>query len=399
MLPPVPVLEHVRVHTGGTDPNRAADREWTAARSIIPWLAGHVRLDGARVLEYGCGDGQVSRTFAPHVASVVGLDIDADAVRRGARELERRSVENVALHAHPAEEIVDALRARAGEVDIVLLYAVVEHLAIAERLAVLEAAREVARPDGVIVCVEAPNRLVSFDGHSSQLPYMNWLPYELGRLYGERSPRPDYVEGLLEARRSGPEREAEWWVRYGRGVSFHEFELAFGDLARHVIGGGYDTVMWPARPLLPEEVALARDLGRRRPDLGPMWSRHWLDVVLTPDPHDAARTFVRPWTADTGESEDVSWTRWDTVALHGPRARLRARPPQPTRRLVTAFAAPVGESVLGVVADGATVAEVPTTAEVPHLLRYVEVRWDRPAELVECRLSTSGHVFLLAFEH
>ncbi len=146
---------------------------------MIPWLARTVELSGARVLEYGCGDGQVSAAFAPHVASVTGIDIDGGAIDRGRARLDRDGVENVSLEAHAVEDIVDVLTEQARAVDVVLLYAVVEHLSTDERLAVLEAARGVAATGGVIVCTEAQNRLVTFDAHSGQLPFLNALPVDL----------------------------------------------------------------------------------------------------------------------------------------------------------------------------------------------------------------------------
>jgi O-methyltransferase len=388
-----------RVQDAATDHELLGDRAWTAESTTIPWLEAITPLAGKRIVEYGCGSGIVSRAFARHAAHVHGIDILDDAIAEGRRENERLGVENVTLEAHPVPEIVDALRAQAGQVDLVLLYAVVEHLTIAERLEVLRAAREVARPHGLIVVVEAPNRLVSFDHHSSMLPYGSWLPFDLLRRYGTRAYRPDFLAGLREIEGAGAADQLEWWHRYGAGVSFHEFELAFGDLSRHVVAGGYDTVMYPARPLLPPEPPLARDLARQRPDLGPMWSRSWLDLVLTPDPTDAPRRFVWPWTMDTGESSGLSYTRWDSIAMPDSNARLRARPAAPTERVIVGLATPPGEVVLTVLADGELVAEVPTGPSAASGGRYVDVRWDGPAELVELRVSPSAHVSLVAFEH
>ena len=387
----------VRVNTTITDPQQLADRRWMADSTTIPWLSRTVPLAGARIVEYGCGDGQVSAAFAPHVASVVGLDIDAGAVQRGAERLVAEGIENVRLSAHPVGEIVDVLRDQAGEVDVVLLYAVVEHLTIAERLAVLETARDVAGPEGYVVCIEAPNRLVSFDAHSGQLPYLNWLPLELAERYGERSARTDFVDGLRTARADGGAGVREWWTRFGTGVSFHEFELVFGDLSHHAVAGGYETLMWPGRPLLPEELLLARDLRRQRPDLGPMWSRHWLDLVLRPNAVDPP-PLMRPWMAETTESEHVSWTRWETIGIDGPGSRLRCRPDAPTRKVLVGFTAEPGRSTVSVAADGYDLSAVTTHLDAPMMLRYVEFEWEQAAELVELRFSTPAHVFVVAFE-
>ena len=74
-------------------------------------------------------------------------------------------------------------------------------------------------------------------------------------------------------------------ARWGRGVSFHEFELVFEDgLDGHVIGSNYDPLLFGERPVHPDEVILARYLDRWRPDLAPVWSRYWLDLILSPQP-------------------------------------------------------------------------------------------------------------------
>lgn len=388
----------VRVHTDGITPEHSFDRTWSAENSLVPWLGESVQLDGARILEYGAGDGQVSRAFAKRAASVHGIDIDAGMIQHGRRQLEQLGVENVRLEAHPVEEIVDALRAEAGKVDIVLLYAVVEHLSIAERIEVLTAAREVAMPHGVVAVIEAPNRLCSFDSHSIQLPYFNWLPQELKELYVDRATRPEVRSMLPEARAKGPEAEKEWWIRFGTGVSYHEFELVFGDLQRHIVAGGYDTVMWPTRPLHPEELPLARDMARQVPHLGPMWSRQWLDFVLTPEPLDTPPPLVRPWTMETVHSEGVASTAGSDLLVTGPQARVGVRTDTPTRRVILGYVCEPGPCTITVDAGGSRVAEVYTEVDVVHRMRYVDVSWDTPSQEVDLRFSRPGYLQMVACE-
>lgn len=395
-IPPGPP-KHVRIHTEGTDPVLDLDRVWTAEVSIIPWLQRHLQLAGARVVEYGCGDGQVSCSLAPHVGSVVGLDIDRSMVELGRRKVETAQIQNVDLQFHPLEDIVDVFKSFKGTVDIVLLYAVLEHLTIAERFEVLRASRELAEPDGLIVVVESPNRLISLDSHSSHLPYLNWLPDELARLYADRSPRQDYREGFIAARERGAADEAEWWVRFGRGVSFHEFELMFGDLSSHMRAGDYETVLWPARPLQPEELPLSADLRRQRPDLSPIWSRHWLDFILSPVPISEKPRFVRPWPMGTENSEDVEYAPWGGIHLRGPRSRLFVNPDRPTRRLVAGFTCLPGEAVLTVESGGQPLAEVRTSSNLEYP-RYIDVAWEEDVHNLDLRMSTDAWMILVAPE-
>ncbi|MBO0727607.1 MAG: class I SAM-dependent methyltransferase [Acidimicrobiaceae bacterium] len=394
---PVRQPTHVRAHTDGTDPVLWLDRVWNAEQSIIPWLNRHVDLEGKRVVEYGCGDGQVSRSIAPYVRSVVGLDIDKGMVERGRRAVDEAGIENVDLQFHPLGEIMAAFSDLQGEVDLVLLYAVLEHLSIRERLDVLRASQMLARPNGHIVVVESPNRLVSFDGHSSHLPYLNWLPDELARQYADRSSRRDFREQLLEARSRGPAAEAEWWTRFGRGLSFHEFELVFGDIEKFVLAGDYETVLWPSRPLLPEELPLAQDLGRQRPDLGPLWSRHWLDIVLSPVPIERPRRFVRPWVMNTENSQHVVYAPSNTLGVKAFNSRISVTPGQPTCRIVVGFLCSPGEAVLTVERDRIPLAEVRTNSD-SDAARYIDIAWDEDVDHLDLRMSTDGRIILIAPE-
>jgi hypothetical protein len=89
--------------------------------------------------------------------------------------------------------------------------------------------------------------------------------------------------------------------RFGRGASFHEFELAWGGLVNdHVIATNWEPEVIPHRAIDPGEIALARTLTRLRPDLDPCWSRQWLDLILTPDPALRRGPFHRPWTGYPG---------------------------------------------------------------------------------------------------
>ena len=92
-------------------------------------------------------------------------------------------------------------------------------------------------------------------------------------------------------------------ARWGRGVSFHEFELVFGERSgEHVIASNYDPILFGERPVHPEEVILARYLERWRPDLAPVWSRYWLDLILSPRP--VAEASAVPPAVDRGDDRE-----------------------------------------------------------------------------------------------
>lgn len=78
---------------------------------------------------------------------------------------------------------------------------------------------------GVLVVVETPNRLWWFDLHSSKLPLFHALPDELAFHYTRFSQRENFRE--LYRDYSNPAAR-EHMLRRGRGVSFHEFDVAIG---------------------------------------------------------------------------------------------------------------------------------------------------------------------------
>ncbi|MDQ3849598.1 MAG: class I SAM-dependent methyltransferase [Actinomycetota bacterium] len=307
---------------------------------LLPWIAASVPLRDATVLEYGCGTGAVACALGPQARRHIGVDIDADAIALAREHVREFGLENVELECHPLESILARVADLEGEVDVVLLYAVLEHLTVDERLDLLRLARRIVRPPGHIVICETPNRLQLWDHHTTQMPFFYMLPEELQLRYWDRSPRPDFTDAMRAASAAGPGAAREALVRWGRGVSFHEFELVFEDLPRHVIADGFDPRLFPERDLHSEEITLARFLAQQFPQLSAGWARYWLDLILTPEPATARLPpLLRPWTMEPGiGSSGCSWTASESIHMAGPDARLRVSLPAPARRLVCGFA-------------------------------------------------------------
>ncbi|MGI8557050.1 MAG: class I SAM-dependent methyltransferase [Solirubrobacteraceae bacterium] len=339
----------------GEDPNTWEHRHRRAAEYLVPWIEQSVPLAGKTVLEYGCGNAPVSCAVAERARRVIGFDIDPGWIELAQQEVRRHGIRNVELEQHDVDVIFDAVRRRRGTIDVFLLYAVLEHLSVPERLAVLRLARDVVKPDGVIVVCETPNRLIYTDHHTAQMPFFHLLPDELAVDYYPRSARRDFKDAIDAAAQRGRGAALEAIVRWGRGVSFHEFELVFGErLDQHVIASNYDPLLFGERPIQADEIMLARYLQRWRPDLAPAWSRCWLDLILSPQPVARRAPFLRPWTAETVESSGVGWTRAETIRLRGAGATLLVTLPHPTERLVVGSTTQDGRQlVLYVRPDGA----------------------------------------------
>ena len=83
---------------------------------VIARLVAECNLDGRqRLLDLGCGTGQVFLPLLPHLASVVAVDPDAGMLEYAARETERLGGANVSFVKAKAEE----LDARYGTFDLV----------------------------------------------------------------------------------------------------------------------------------------------------------------------------------------------------------------------------------------------------------------------------------------
>jgi SAM-dependent methyltransferase len=290
-------------------------RRLKAEMCLIPWIEQFYPLRGRTVFEYGCGNGAVSSAFGARVHRHVGVDIDQAAVEFGRHALAERGLQNVELKHCPVDTILDETEGIETEIDVFLLYAVLEHMTIPERLRLLSVARDVVQPNGIIVVCELPNRLIPFDGHTSQMPFFAQLPDELAIRYYPFAPRDDFVSAMSEAADSGEANSLETLARWGRGMSFHEFELVFGDLREYVIASNYDELLMPVRMVSDEELTLARSLEEYRPDLAPVWSRYWQDVIFSAAPMNSVPRFMRPLRLDVIQGVGIQWVAPGALAV------------------------------------------------------------------------------------
>ena len=314
-----------------------------ALEVMLPWVARSASIAG-RIVEFGCGDARVTAAVAATADSVLGLDIDAGAVQRGREKLAEKGLSNADLVSGDFEELIGAVEARRGEVDLFLFFAVLEHLTTEERLEVLATARDVLAAGGAIAVVESPNRLLYWDYHTSQLPFFGMLPDDLALRYSSKSPREEFATGLKDGLPSSeagvPPLEhagaAERLARWGRGLSFHEFELVFDDFPDNVVGCNYEPELFAARELHPEELYLARFLRRTLPQIPPSFSRYYIDFVMAFDGRPSR--YIEPWSFETTNSRNVDLTEWDTLLMHGGTSRLIPHFPNPTDEVVLGFA-------------------------------------------------------------
>ena len=129
--------------------------------------------------------------------------------------------------------------------------------------------------------IETPNRLWFYDSHTAYLPFFHWLPSEIAIRYCAKCPRPAIAALHEDTSASGILRLQRW----GRGISFHEFELAIGPLRELSIVSSLGR--WRRRHDFAQALKwIVRDYPYHRllrwaaRDVGAAWLEPYINVVI-----------------------------------------------------------------------------------------------------------------------
>lgn len=140
---------------------------------FIDLISRHVSLAGANVLDFGNGCASSSILLARAGASVTGVELMPDYRQAARLRVEDERVANrVAIL---ETDDMYHLPFPKASFDLITLNAVVEHVRLEEREALLKNLWTYLKPGGVFVITETPNRLWPFDGHTTRLPFVPWL--------------------------------------------------------------------------------------------------------------------------------------------------------------------------------------------------------------------------------
>lgn len=159
-----------------------------AAEHVIPFIEREVRVEGAHVLEIGCGEGGVLEAFLDRGCSVVGLDLSAEKIEHAKAAVPDAIADGRALFL--AANIYDdnACERLGGPFDIVVMKDTIEHIPDQRRL--LARTREFVTAEGVLFVGFPPWRM-PYGGHQQI------LDTKLGKLpYYHLLPRPIYIKAL-----------------------------------------------------------------------------------------------------------------------------------------------------------------------------------------------------------
>lgn len=198
---------------------------------FIPWINSVMRLEGASILEIGCGTGSAAVSLAEQGAHVTALDVHAEALEVAAVRCRAHGLTNVDFVEANAQDLAAVFATK--KFDLIVFFAVLEHMTLKERDGALGAAWQILPPGKYLGIVETPNRLWFYDGHTAHMPFFHWLPDELAFRYSQLSPRYPFNSRFRSAT---PEAMLSF-QREGRGFSYHELDMALGADTSYRVAG------------------------------------------------------------------------------------------------------------------------------------------------------------------
>ncbi len=199
-------------------------------KTHIPFLVEKIGLLNKRVLEIGCGTGQSTLALAEQGAIVTGIDINENALNIARKRLELYCLSPEFHNANAVD-----IYAKFGHMkwDIVIFIASLEHMTPRERKKSLRDAYSLLKEKGHLCIFGTPNRLWPLDFHTSHIPFYFWLQDEIALDYSKFSSRMEFAN--MHA--NNFEQVYDEMYRWGKGLSFHELEVAIKEASKlKVIG-------------------------------------------------------------------------------------------------------------------------------------------------------------------
>ena len=275
--------EYLSTDWGRNDLQNHLVRRLDADRKlIVPWLDAVRPLRNASILEIGCGTGGSTVALAEQGAAVIAVDVDSSSLTVASERCRAYGLDVNFAHAN-ATEVHQRFAGR--EFDYIIFYAALEHMTMEERLSAMRSTWQMLPTRGLWCVIDTPNRLWYYDSHTSLLPFHMWLPDELAFEYSRFSPRQNYRELYREYT---PEAKLDF-LRRGRGVSFHEFELTMKPLNELKIKSSLNLTNRKTGPLAPLKWRLSPErryisLFRRiAPDLHEGFLQSYLNLIIEKD--------------------------------------------------------------------------------------------------------------------
>lgn len=247
----------------------------------IPWLDCACSLKGCKVLEIGCGTGTSTVSLAEQGAIVTAIDIDKSSLNV-ARDRCRIYDLDVEFHQINSVDVADRLNGR--KFDIVIFWAALEHMTEDERILAMSRTWDMLDVGGFWCVTDTPNRLFWMDKHTSLIPFFNWLPEGLAMKYARNSPRKLFRESFANSINPSDSIRLSRW---GRGVSFHEFELAMMPLEKLKIESSMNSfhsnlsLYRVIKRKLSKDLKYEKFMTKLMPNIHPGFFQPNLDLILS----------------------------------------------------------------------------------------------------------------------
>lgn len=258
-------------------------RQATMEKLALPWIQSVQPLAGLDVLEPGCGLGSMACALLQTGCRLHSYEIDpvmAQATRRRIEILGLPPSKVSCVDAGSADQWLE--RTFADGVDAVVLMGVLEHIPEVPRLQLMARLWSILRPGGIFVVSHTPNRLTYHDLHATRMPFGHMLPDEIAIRYFDRAPHDAYRCAMEWAAPLGHDQLVSMRHNFGTGLSYHDFELAFGtrDLRPIVAddGLGPEMMAWYRDDL--ETELLWRYMESQWLPLTRGWARQFLNLIF-----------------------------------------------------------------------------------------------------------------------
>jgi 2-polyprenyl-3-methyl-5-hydroxy-6-metoxy-1,4-benzoquinol methylase len=377
-------LRDVRPHVNSAEFD---DRFARATLFLLPYLSQVFTGRKLRALEVGCGQGAKAVALSQAFSEYVGVDIVPGVIREAKNFSDRFQLSNTRFEAVEAANLGSFLDKQPEKFDVIILYAVLEHLTIEEKLNLLNLCWEYLDPDGYIFIGEAPNRMVPTDYHSSKLLYFQGMPLDLWSRYYQRSPNESWKLALSAATDKAEFEHTAF--RRGMHVGHQEFELGLPsvqNLSDHMISDNFAVEMLNLYPYTGIEflTKCQHDQLTSFPpgvrlvpiELPPVFSRYYVETVLrkSPPPESRRRAFRVLAAGESGAYYNRKLA--EGFRLGGGAEFVIPREALPdgdaaTIETTVSFHRPAECGVVEVVAkDGDIVAEI----DVPEAMRHIS-KW------------------------
>lgn len=225
----------------------------------LPWVTKVLDLSDQEIIEIGCGTGSSTAAFAHFSKHIYAYEVNKTSALAARERMKIMGINNVSVVQEQPESLLETIKSNhSSGVSVILLFAVLEHTTIQERLETLKLCWELLLPGGILIIAETPNRLTYYDYHTSRLPFFHFLPLDLAVEYYKFSPKEQFKLAIEKSLKSQTQQLAKnSLIRWGNAVSYHEFELALGtNLEELLVADGDCEEMRQLYPVSKEEELL-----------------------------------------------------------------------------------------------------------------------------------------------